>query len=350
MFGDTMLVNGTAFPNAPVEPRRYRLRILNACQARFLNLQLYEDDGTGQPDFAKPGPDFLVIGTEGGFLARPVVVPSGRRLIVDVDADGNRSIRDLANPGGSLLTGPAERWDVLVDFKGKAGKKYVLFNDAPAPYPSGDVRNDHGPLYGSNGDTAVLMRFEVGPDSKQIPGDKPLWINPFITLAGNPAARIDRPLAGLNPKTPEKRLDWSFLPAAALPIPTRKDVSVRQLTLNEKFDSFGRLIQMLGTNVAGAPGDFAIPYAPDPSDPNFVTERAQQGATEVWQIVNLTGDTHPIHFHLVNVQVLSRQPFDVAAYLATPAGAAAQPTFLGPARGPDAVEARLEGDGQDEPR
>ena len=40
MFGDTMLANGTVYPEVPVEPRRYRLRILNACNARFLNLQL----------------------------------------------------------------------------------------------------------------------------------------------------------------------------------------------------------------------------------------------------------------------------------------------------------------------
>jgi hypothetical protein len=41
---------------------------------------------------------------------------------------------------------------------------------------------------------------------------------------------------------------------------------------------------------------------------------------------NLSGDTHPIHFHLVNVQVVSRQPFDVRRL-----------RFLGP-RPPDANE------------
>ena len=42
-FGDTMLVNGTVYPQATVQARRYRLRLLNACNARFLNLQLYVD-------------------------------------------------------------------------------------------------------------------------------------------------------------------------------------------------------------------------------------------------------------------------------------------------------------------
>ena len=33
------------------------------------------------------------------------------------------------------------------------------------------------------------------------------------------------------------------------------------------------------------------------------------GAVEVWQIINLTGDTHPMHFHSVNVQLIQRQAF-----------------------------------------
>ncbi len=44
------------------------------------------------------------------------------------------------------------------------------------------------------------------------------------------------------------------------------------------------------------------------------TEVIPAGSTEVWEIANLTGDTHPIHFHLVNVQVLSRQAFSVNQY------------------------------------
>ena len=88
-FGDTMLANGTAYPEVTVEARRYRFRILNACNARFLNLQMYVDDGTpngitlgsgGAPvnmparnaaapnPSGKPSANFLVLGTEGGFL------------------------------------------------------------------------------------------------------------------------------------------------------------------------------------------------------------------------------------------------------------------------------------------
>jgi spore coat protein A len=40
------------------------------------------------------------------------------------------------------------------------------------------------------------------------------------------------------------------------------------------------------------------------------TENPTAGATEVWQIVNTTADAHPMHSHLVNVQVLQRQPYN----------------------------------------
>ena len=86
-------------------------------------------------------------------------------------------------------------------------------------------------------------------------------------------------------------------------------VRVRNLTLNEDYDDYGRLIQRLGTttqnglNNQGNP-TWARNYVDSP------TEVVNQGTTEIWHIFNLTGDTHPMHFHLVNVQVLWRAPFD----------------------------------------
>ena len=35
------------------------------------------------------------------------------------------------------------------------------------------------------------------------------------------------------------------------------------------------------------------------------------GEVEIWEVANLTGDTHPIHIHLVNVQILYRIPFNL---------------------------------------
>lgn len=311
MFGDTMLVNGTVFPRATVEARRYRLRVLNACQARFLNLQLYVADaspdgityGTAGVPLNAKGPDFLVLGTEGGFLPRPATVAANVPF-------------NPATLGGSLLTGPAERWDLLVDFSGLAGKRVILYNDAPAPFPMGAKVNDYyagnqngvttKPGYGP--DTRILLRFDVVAATS---ADPPLAITTGTDLT-----------PGLDP--------FLVPPGVAVQngaVSLPPGVPVRQLTLNEAFDASGRLIQFLGTNAR-----------PDPALPGFgraydaaATETPTAGATEVWQIANLTGDTHPIHFHLVNVQVLARQPFDTKKYARTP-------TYIGPARGPSPSE------------
>jgi spore coat protein A len=100
---------------------------------------------------------------------------------------------------------------------------------------------------------------------------------------------------------------------------------VRDLTLNEDFDSYGRLIQRLGTSEP-MDGGFARDYM------DAASETPRAGAVEIWRIFNLTGDTHPIHFHLVNVQVMGRQSFDVRHYNGVP-------KFQGPMRPPDANEA-----------
>jgi spore coat protein A len=288
MFGDTMLANGVVFPFAPLEPRRYRLRILNACQARFLNLQLYEDDGSGQPDMTKPGPDVLVIGTEGGFLTRPVVVPSGTPF-------------DPMTLGGSLMTAPAERWDIIIDFKGFEGKNLILCNDAPAPFPMGDPVDPY---------TQTIMRFDIASGISG-PADQPLRITPQSLLSLSPLAMVLGAHVG----------SWSRNPQR----PPR-GVKVRQLTLNEGFDEYGRLIQMLGTNVPPVPGteDYGRCYC-DPA-----TETPRAGAVEVWKINNISADTHPMHFHLTNAQVLSRQPFTSFAN--------GEASGLGVMRGPEATE------------
>jgi spore coat protein A, manganese oxidase len=312
MFGDTMLANGTVFPVAEVQARRYRLRILNACSARFLNLQLYVADenpnGDGgityqttmaasqvAPVNAK-GPDFLVIGTEGGFLSKPVLVNSATPFDIMSDRVGEPVASSIQ---ASLLTAPAERWDVIVDFSGFENQRVILYNDAPAPFPMGDDINDfylgnqHNPVQpvpGFGPNTRQIMAFDVGP--VQGNPDPPLTITTDTDLS----AGIDPNLAGLA---------WTTQPQMPA------GVKVRQLTLNESFDTLGRLIQMLGTSEMVTPGIFGRHYdAP-------ATEVIQEGSVEVWQIINLTGDTHPMHFHLVNVQVLSRQPFPEPA-LATP--------------------------------
>ena len=77
-----------------------------------------------------------------------------------------------------------------------------------------------------------------------------------------------------------------------------------------------------------------IKCGPDYIDPAFhaaATETPRSGAVEYWRIANLTMDAHPIHFHLANVQVISRQRIRMG----TGSGAL---SMMGSARGPDPDE------------
>lgn len=140
-FADTPVINGMAYPFADVEPRRYRLMLLNGSQARFFHLQLYYESATnpGEPDFGKPGPAFIQIGTEGGFLPAPVVHNSPP-VQIPLACDGTVDFTAPFN----LLLAPAERADLVVDFSSvPVGSNLILYNDAPAPFPGGDERNDY---------------------------------------------------------------------------------------------------------------------------------------------------------------------------------------------------------------
>lgn len=175
-FFDTSLVNGTAYPTLTVDPRAYRFRVLNAANDRFWNLQLYEADPSiitadgrintevrmvpavpnapylltnpnwptdgragGVPDPAMAGPAWIQIGTEGGFLPAPAVIPT-QPIAWNMDPTtfnfGNVSDH-------SLLLGPAERADVIVDFSKYAGKTLIVYNDAPTAFPALDPRYDY---------------------------------------------------------------------------------------------------------------------------------------------------------------------------------------------------------------
>jgi spore coat protein A len=78
LFADTPVLNGMAYPYLQVQPRRYRFVLLNGSQARFYNLNLFYESvfESKEPDFSKPGPGFIQIGTEGGLLPAPVVLNS----------------------------------------------------------------------------------------------------------------------------------------------------------------------------------------------------------------------------------------------------------------------------------
>src|SRR5271157_2266260 len=306
-FFDTILINGGVYPTVSVPPKRVRFRMLNGSQARFFHLSLYPESifNAGEAKVGTPGPTMYQFGTEGGFLPAVAIHNNTTPLPIVEQPDD-------ANPDGpfNLLLAPAERADVVIDFNGvSAGSTFILYNDSVAPFPSGDPRNDYytgdpdqkaiggAPTtkrgYGPN--TRTLMKITVTSGM----GDgvsTATWLNQMNTaLASNYGA--SQPALLYNNGSP-----WQ--PG---PLPYNGPVN-RQLTLNEDFDEYGRLIQTIGTFTSESTNNQGLPtwglgyMAP-------TTENPSAGAVEVWQIMNLTGDTHPIHFHLVNVQLIQRQPF-----------------------------------------
>jgi bilirubin oxidase len=129
-FGNTMVVNGQTWPLLEVEPRRYRMRLLNGCNSRFLILKLAVSAGTPPPIWQ--------IGSDGGLLPAPVALDE-------------------------LLLAPAERADVILDFSGLAvGDEIDLRNLAPdEPYGGGVAGVDFIPADPNT--TGQVMRFRVIP-------------------------------------------------------------------------------------------------------------------------------------------------------------------------------------------
>jgi len=129
-FGAAIVVNGRVWPVAAVEPRRYRLRLLNGSDSRFYALAF------------EPRLPFVLIGADQGFVEQPVVLDR-------------------------LVLAPAERADVIVDFSHSAvrGRQVMLLNSAPTPFPAGDPPDPRT--------TGRVMAFRVGTgrveDGSRIP-------------------------------------------------------------------------------------------------------------------------------------------------------------------------------------
>jgi FtsP/CotA-like multicopper oxidase with cupredoxin domain len=270
-FGDAIVVNGATWPYLDVEPQRYRFRIVNGSNARFYRMSLVD------ADTQKPGPVFWQIGTDGGLLDTPIML------------NNPQAARQL-----ELLLAPAERADIIVDFAGCEGHNFVLVNDAPAPYPSGGTPLDAK----TNG---RIMQFRVekhssGPDRTYDPASG----QPLRGRAHQEPAivRLADPRTGT-------------LPAGVKP--TVK----RQLVLVEVEGPTGGPIQVLlnNTNWEGMREGTMTPIPGSKVvDGNYLTELPKVGATEEWEIVNLTEDAHPIHVHLLQFQILNRQEVDDKRY------------------------------------
>lgn len=153
-----------------------------------------------------------------------------------------------------LIIAPGERRDVVIDFSGlQPGTKLTLRNNAKSPFPNGEVVDPRT--------SGQVMQFRVkeltAPDHSSIATPGP----GYVTKLSNPT-------------------------------------NTRQLTLDEIMGENGPIMALLNNS----------------SWDKEVTETPAVGSTELWRVINTTGDAHPIHLHLVQFQLISRQKFNVQKY------------------------------------
>jgi spore coat protein A len=263
--GNVIAVNGKVWPFLEVTPAKYRFLVLNGSNARAYTLN-FKVQGKGK------SPTFWVISTDGGYLDNPVAVPQ-------------------------LTIMPGERYGVVVDFTGFApGTTLTLQNSARTPFPGG------APVQSSTTGRVMQFRVVTTPTAG-------LPVPP--TTSFNPAAT--NPVPNLRPTNPIERLVNVANGTNAVAID-----KTRQLTLNEVIGAGGPLeILVNNTKWSGKLGtNIRSDFKPVTIGTNttYYSELPKEGETELWEIVNMTADAHPIHLHLVQFQLMNRQAFNMKAY------------------------------------
>lgn len=280
-FGDVITVNGKSWPYLNVEPRRYRFRMLNGSNARMYDLAI-----VGGKNKKVAGPPIWQIGTDGGLLDAPVRIAWPKRLFM----------------------APGERADVIVDFSPFAGQTLTIVNDAKAPFPGGAP---------ADRDTVgQIMQFRVGTTvtgtdtscNPALANSCVLRAAPIVRLV-NPATGTIAP--GVTPVIKRqlvlKEIEETGGPAEVLINNTKfsglKESTMMTATPSKVAGSFASTYTV--PKPAGVAGDAGL---------NWITEGPEVGSTEVWEIANITADAHPIHIHLVQFQLMNRQPIQANKY------------------------------------
>ena len=259
-FPPFTVVNGKVWPVAEVQPTTYRFRVLNGSNARTYRLVLLRD---GAPELHR----ITQIGTDHGLLRAPASLP----------------------PDGLLLAS-AERADLLADFSGLApGSELTLVNTAAAPFDGTPFPAASAPGAADPGGMLPyphVMGFRVveGPVTRR-------------TIPGALATDYRSPAPGALASAPRRTI---------VLVERELDGEPNMLTMRELViagdDHTGPVVtvtddgQTTRYRTAAAHFEDATTFFP-------VLDR-----DEVWQLVNLTGDTHPIHVHLDPFQILSRRP------------------------------------------
>lgn len=314
-FFNTMVVNGTTWPVYNVAPARYRLRLLNGCNSRFLILKMVDDPLVPRP--AAASYMFYQIGAEQGLLP----------AVAQLD---------------QLLMAPAERADVIVDFTGLVnGTEIYLINEGPdEPFGGGVPNTDFDAADPET--TGQVMKFVVDTSLLNAEGSSD-------GVATPPGLLVLAPREDLVPNAPSRQVSLNEEESMTVFIEENED--------GASFDPnsmvpFGPTAALLGTVAGDAASGFSgVPltwtdtsgtsalvkvFTKSDGTPVYapVTETPRVNDVEVWEIFNFTADAHPIHVHLVEFEVVDRQSLTV-----DDEGVATQPAkFVGPPRPPESWE------------
>jgi spore coat protein A len=199
----------------------------------------------------------------------------------------------------------------------------ILVNGALAPYLEVEPRryrfrvvnasnarfyylalSDGSPLVQIGSDQGLLLRPAILPSVTLAPAERADIIIDFGPLAGRTILLQSQALQLMQFRVASRALAVQTpLPGKLAPverIARSTAVRTRTLTLDSYEDPATHMMMML----------LNATYWHQP-----VTEKPTLDSVEIWELVNPTEDTHPIHLHLVRFQVLERQRFDVDEYL-----------------------------------
>src|SRR6266852_2641284 len=259
-FPPFTVVNGKVWPLLEVRPATYRFRVLNGSNARTYRLVLLRDGG---PELER----ITQIGTDHGLLRTPVAVPS----------DG-------------IVLASAERADLLVDFSDlQPGTELTLLNTARAPFdgssfPAADAEHASD-LEGLLPYPQVMrLRVSAGDVSRR-------------SIPRTLATDYESPTPEVLAKAPRR--------AIAL-IEREIDGETNMLTMRElesvDAEYTGPVVTVVDDEETTRYRVVAAHFE------DTTTFFPMLGEYEVWQLINLTGDTHPLHVHLDPFQILARHP------------------------------------------
>ena len=264
-FGNTIVVNGVCWPFHNVNKQRYRLRLLNGSNSRTYIIYF----GTVKYPFA-------IIGTDGNVLNNLIIV-------------------------NELIMMPGERYDIIFDFAQVLEQELIIYNIGPdIPFNgTNDIPSDPNT-------TGQIMKFII--DSN------------IVVDNTTPLEFLILPQKDIVPDINTIIRDLCIVEYDS------NNVSVLMDSNSNLYKDSNGVINQYFNKDSIPNGLMQMPYGPvialvgvydvinaKPIGLRWMqsmTEYPVINTTEIWRIYNTTGDAHPMHVHLVQFEIVGREPID----------------------------------------